>query len=51
MNTDGDRATYTLQTNGDKEVPASVFFVRRDGKWSLDFVSLMMAQSKAPSGN
>ncbi len=49
MNDAGDRATYNLQTNGDKDVPASVFFVRRDGKWSLDFMS--MVQSIAPSGN
>jgi hypothetical protein len=49
MNEAGDRATYNLQSNGDKDVPASVDMVRRNGKWSLDFMS--MARSMAPSGN
>jgi len=41
MNEAGDRATYTLQTNGDKDIPASIFFVRRDGKWTLDMTSMV----------
>jgi len=49
MNEAGDRATYNLQANGDKDIPPSVFFVRRDGKWTLDFMS--MAQTMESSGN
>jgi len=43
MNDAGDRATYTLQTNGDKDLPASLIMVRQDGKWSLDFASMVQA--------
>jgi hypothetical protein len=49
MNEAGDRATYTLQSNGDKNVPASVTLVLRNGKWTLDFLS--MAQAAAAGGN
>jgi len=46
MNEAGDRATYNLQATGDKNVPSSLVLVRQDGKWSLDFRSIM--QSTAP---
>jgi hypothetical protein len=48
MNDAGDRATYNLQTNGDKDVPSSVVLERLNGKWTLDYASLM--RSMAPVG-
>jgi hypothetical protein len=40
MNATGDRATYTLDTNGDKEVPSKLTMMLHDGKWILDFMSM-----------
>jgi len=45
VNDAGDRATFKLQPNGDKDVPASLVMVRINGRWSLDIASMaMMAQ-------
>ncbi len=43
MNATGDRATYTLETNGDKDVPPALIMVLRNGKWTLDFRSMFSA--------
>jgi hypothetical protein len=43
MNATGDQATYVLDSSGDKELPPSMTFTHKDGKWVIDVASLARA--------
>lgn len=42
MNAAGDKATYVLNTNGNKDMPAQVVMRRTNGKWVFDEVGLAL---------